>query len=63
MANLTNRYIVVPDNNGGEEVVKCIGQSPAGHWIKVLGTDGFEQMLPSEAFIRVADAPSGGPRS
>lgn len=55
MANLTNRNIVIPDDDGNEIVVKCLGQSPAGHWIKVLGADGFEQMLPSEAFIRVAD--------
>lgn len=52
MANLTNRNIVIRDDEGHEIVAKCIGQSPAGHWIKVLA-DGIEQMVHSDAFVRV----------
>lgn len=54
MANLTNRNIVIRDDDGREVTVKCLGQSFAGHWIKVLA-DGVEQMMPSDAFVRVAE--------
>jgi hypothetical protein len=53
MATLVNRYIIARIE--GEEV-KCrvLSQNPGLYWIKVMHPEGYEYMLSSDQFVRVA---------
>lgn len=56
MATLVNRDVVVKDGGGKMVVGRCVGQSAADYWIKVMLPDGSYLMANSDDFVRVADA-------
>jgi hypothetical protein len=56
MATLVNRDVVVKDVDGTLRVGRCVGQSAADYWIKVMLPDGSDLMASADDFVRVADA-------